>query len=238
MQRRPQQERGPSSRPTSPNANPTAATPAPTAINDARTSIFSQLLSLLTRILLSLLSYPLRYLPKPIGLNSTTSTSDAFSTKQTLNIPSNLGLNYPLSLKKCCPDLVDGEMPEYRLLILIIHSPLHPLSCELITSLKSSPDVPSGEFNLLIVSTSTAEGRLLSQKYGCSGYPWTGIVSPLDFGSSGGVVRDWESSQVRRSEEGSDELGIRQLRSQFFHSTSLNTPQNSNSLAALALART
>lgn len=51
-------------------------------------------------------------------------------------------------------------------------------------------------------------------------------------------MRDWESSQVRRSEEGSDELGIRQLRSQFFHSTSLNTPQNSNSLAALALART
>jgi hypothetical protein len=130
------------------NANQSPLPP----VDSSRPSLLSQLLSLLTRVLLTVLAYPLSYLPKPKGLNADTSTSDALATKESLNIPSNLGVSYPQALKHCCPDLVEGEMPEFRLLVLVIHSPLHPLSRSLISSLESATpeSVSSNEMNLLI----------------------------------------------------------------------------------------
>ncbi|GMH91334.1 hypothetical protein TrST_g2159 [Triparma strigata] len=179
------------------NANQSPLPP----VDSSRPSLLSQLLSLLTRVLLTILAYPLSYLPKPKGLNADTSTSDALATKESLNIPSNLGVSYPQALKHCCPDLVEGEMPEFRLLILVIHSPLHPLSRSLISSLESATpeSVSSNEMNLLIVSTSTAEGRLLSQKYSSNSYPWTGVISPLDLTSSSSLIRTWSSTTSIRT---------------------------------------
>ena len=212
------------------NANQSPLPP----VDSSRPSLLSQLLSLLTRVLLTVLAYPLSYLPKPKGLNADTSTSDALATKESLNIPSNLGVSYPQALKHCCPDLVEGEMPEFRLLVLVIHSPLHPLSRSLISSLESATpeSVSSNEMNLLIgehvifvcvcvcvwcspkailtplnppvppvpVSTSTAEGRLLSQKYSSNSYPWTGVISPLDLtSSSSSLIRTWSSTPSIRT---------------------------------------
>ena len=50
------------------------------------------------------------------------------------------------------------------------------------------------------VSTSTAEGRLLSQKYSSNSYPWTGVISPLDLtSSSSSLIRTWSSTPSIRT---------------------------------------